>query len=65
MAAASRAGSAASAASCSGCRSRATTPLPMRLAVVSWPATISWKIVDSSSCSVQPLVSVARPGSAR
>ena len=36
-------------ASWSGWRSSATTLFPMRLAVVSCPATISWKIVESSS----------------
>ncbi len=33
----------------SGWRNRATTLLPMRLVVVSCPATISWKIVEFSS----------------
>ena len=54
------AGSARRRASWSGCRSSATTPLPMRLVVVSCPATISWKIVDSSSLLVEALVAVAR-----
>ena len=35
----------------SGCSSRATVPLPIRLVVVSCPATTSWKIVESISCS--------------
>ena len=36
----------------SGWSSRATTPLPIRLLVVSWPATISWNSDDSTSASV-------------
>ena len=37
----------------SGWSSRATTPLPMRLVVVSCPATMSWNRLDSSSCWVR------------
>src|SRR4249920_2139247 len=45
-----RAGSSTIASRCSGCSSRAAVPLPIRLVVVSCPATTSWKMVESISC---------------
>src|SRR5690348_12593229 len=69
-----RAGSAARASRWSGWVSRAAVPLPIRLVVVSCPATVSWKIVESISCSDSaPSWSAARtrsvtrssPGAAR
>jgi len=59
IAAGSCPGSASSAWSWPGLSSRATTPLPIRLAVVSWPATMSWNRLDSSSWVVSASHSVA------
>ena len=35
----------------SGCSSNASMPLAIKLTVVSWPATINSKIIDSNSSS--------------
>ena len=69
-----RSGSATRASRCAGWRSSATVALPIRLVVVSCPATTSWKIVESISCLVSApsrsaattrSVTRSSPGSAR
>ena len=47
-----------SVSSCSGWARRATMALPMNVVVVSWPATMSWKMVESISRLSRSLVPV-------